>query len=70
MEILTQLRKRYGQDIISTISSIRIYQTNDRVYLEFAKDEYIASYLKNQYITRVDLGFIIEDTDIDFSIYD
>lgn len=69
MEILTQLRKRYEQDIISTISSIRIYQTNDRVYLEFTKDEYIASYLKNQYITRIDLGFIIEDTDIDEKLF-
>lgn len=46
------------------ISSIRIYQTNERVYLEYTKDEYIADYLKDQYITRRDLGFIIEDSDI------
>ncbi|WP_298199752.1 hypothetical protein, partial [Desulfosporosinus sp.] len=38
---------------------------NERVYLEFTKNEYIADYLKDQHITRRDLGFIIEDTDID-----
>lgn len=65
MEILPHLHERYGEDIMPMISSIRIYQTNERVYLEFTKDEYIADYLKDQYITRRDLGFIIEDTDID-----
>lgn len=64
MEILPNLQERYGKDIIPTISSIRIYQTNERVYIEFTQDEYIADYLKDQYITRKDLGFIIEDIDI------
>lgn len=64
MEILPYLQERYGKGIIPMISSIRIYQTNERVYLEYTKDEYIADYLKDQYITRRDLGFIIEDSDI------
>jgi hypothetical protein len=65
MEILPYLHEKYGEYIVPTISSIRIYQTNERVYLEFTKDEYIADYLKDQYITRRDLGFIIEGIDID-----
>lgn len=39
---------------------MRIYQNDERVYFEFTKDEYIAGYLKDQIITRIDLGFITE----------
>ena len=38
---------------------MRICQNNERVYFEFTKNEYIADYLKNQIINRIDLGFII-----------
>lgn len=38
---------------------MRICQDGERVYFEFTKDEYIADYLKNQIITRTDLGFIV-----------
>ncbi len=63
IEILPQILQRYGENIDNQISSMRIFQNNDRVYFEFTKDEYISEYLKNQYITRVDLAFIIEDVD-------
>lgn len=65
MEISPQLSQRYGNYIKPQISSIRIYQTNERVYLEYTEDEYIADYLKNQHITREDLGYIIEKVDIE-----
>lgn len=50
---------RYGNSIEESISSMRICQNNERVYFEFTKNEYIADYLKNQIINRMDLGFII-----------
>jgi hypothetical protein len=69
MEILPQLHKKYSDNIAPTISSIRIYQTNERVMLEFTKDEYVAKYLKDQYIRRIDLGFIIEDININKKMF-
>ena len=65
MEIMPQLLQRFGKFINPKISSIRIYQTNDRVCLEYTEDEYIANHLKNQHITREDLGYIIEEVDIE-----
>lgn len=59
MEISSLLLARYGDNIESSISSIRICQDNERVYFEFTKDKYIAGYLKDQIITRTDLGFIV-----------
>ena len=61
MEISSLLLARYGDNIESSISSIRICQDNERVYFEFTKDKYIAGYLKDQIITRTDLGFIVEN---------
>lgn len=65
IEILPQLLQKFEKLINPQIGSIRIYQTNDRVYLEYTEDEYIAGYLKDQHITREDLGYIIEDIDIE-----
>ena len=59
IEISSFLLARYGNNIESSISSMRICQDGERVYFEFTKDEYIADYLKNQIITRTDLGFIV-----------
>lgn len=63
IEILPILSDRYGNNIESSISSIRIVQDSERVYFEFTKNEYIADYLKDQIITRRDLGFIVENYD-------
>lgn len=62
-EILSLLSDRYGDNIESSFSSIRICQDGERVYFEFTKDKYIADYLKDQIITRTDLGFIVENYD-------
>lgn len=59
IEISSSLLARYGNSIEESISSMRICQNNERVYFEFTKNEYIADYLKNQIINRMDLGFII-----------
>ena len=61
IEISSLLLARYGNNIESSISSIRICQDGERVYFEFTKDKYIADYLKDRIITRTDLGFIVEN---------
>lgn len=63
IEILSLLLARYGNNIESSISSIRICQDGERVYFEFTVDKYIADYLKDQIITRTDLGFIADEND-------
>lgn len=60
IEIMPLIIERYGHNIDNSISSIRICQNGERVYFEFTKDKYIADYLKDQVITRTDLGFIVE----------
>jgi len=60
IEIMTRIIERYGNNIDASISSMRICQDEERVYFEFTRDKYIANYLKNQTITRTDLGFIVE----------
>lgn len=58
LEILPDLKRKHGTSINPEISSVRIYQTYERVYLEITIDKNIADYLKDQYIYRTDLGFI------------
>ncbi|WP_251416999.1 MULTISPECIES: GIY-YIG nuclease family protein [Paenibacillus] len=65
IEILPKLKEMFTDYLNPSVSSVRFYQTTDRVYLEVTQDEYIADYLKNQYIRRTDLGFIINDYDED-----
>lgn len=62
IEILHRIVSKYGVYIDSTIMSAKIYQEIDRVYFEYTKYNYIADYLKNQVIKRIDLGFIVDDT--------
>lgn len=59
IEILPKLVAKYGIYINPNIVSVRIYQEIDKVYFEYTEYEYIADYLKNQIIKRIDLGFII-----------
>lgn len=63
IEILPKLVKKYGIYIEPNIVSARIYQEIDKVYFEYTKNEYIADYLKDQIIKRIDLGFIINGVD-------
>ncbi len=63
IEILPKLVEKYGSYIAPDIVSAKIYQDIERVYFEYTKYEYIAGYLKNQIIQRIDLGFIIESID-------
>lgn len=65
IEILPQLIEKYGDYINPKLSSIKIYQTNERVYLEVTEDTYISDYLKDQHIYRQDLGYMIEDVEIE-----
>ncbi|NTU28833.1 GIY-YIG nuclease family protein [Brevibacillus sp. HB1.1] len=63
VEILGNLKEKYNDWIISEISSVRVYQTYGKVYLEITKDDYIRSDLVDQYIKRTDLGFITAEYD-------
>lgn len=63
IEILPKIKDLYKDYVNPKVSSVKIYQTSDRVYLEVTQDEYIAGYLKDQYIRRTDLGFIINGYD-------
>ncbi|KUO78949.1 MAG: hypothetical protein APF81_22125 [Desulfosporosinus sp. BRH_c37] len=65
IEILPKIKEDFGDCVNPDVSSVRIYQTIDRVYLEVTQDKYIAGYLKDQYIRRTDLGFVINDYDHD-----
>lgn len=63
IEILPALSMRFGARLDSKLDSVKVYQDYERVYLEFTKSKYIGGYLRDQYITRIDLGFISEDYD-------
>lgn len=63
IEILPKLVGKYGNYVDSNIVSAKIYQDMERVYFEYTKYKYIGDYLKDQIIQRIDLGFIIENTD-------
>ena len=60
IDITQQLLNKYPDGINSTISSMKIVQTNERVYFEFTKDIYLGDNLKDQHITRTDLAFIVK----------
>lgn len=57
-DITDRLRKKYSMHLKPDIVSIRIVQPGDRVWLEVTQEEEIAGYLRDQKITRTDLGFI------------
>ncbi|PPA80806.1 hypothetical protein C4A76_25360 [Brevibacillus laterosporus] len=63
VEILLKLKEKYGDWINLDISSVRVYQTYERVYMEITKDHYRNEDLVDQYIKRKDLGFITADYD-------
>jgi hypothetical protein len=59
IEILPKLKEKYIKYLNPTVSSVRIYQTIDRVYLEVTQDQYTGEYLKHQLIRRTDIGFVM-----------
>lgn len=73
MEILGELNKKYPEMIRKKISSIRIYQTSLRCYLEITEDDFITKYehketpLINKKITRQDMAYILDgEKEFDF----
>lgn len=66
LDILTELKDKFRDYINPKIVSARIYQTEDTVYFEQTVNIYGNDhFLKDQLITRTDLGFIVEGGDID-----
>ena len=60
IDITKELKQKYLNGIEATINSLKLFQTNERVYFEITKDNYIGDYLKDQIIKRTDLGFICD----------
>lgn len=58
MDITCQLKVKHPGWMRDDLTSIRLVQTSERVYLETTEEELIAGYLKDQTIRRKDLGFI------------
>ncbi|MDG5852449.1 GIY-YIG nuclease family protein [Clostridium beijerinckii] len=66
IDILEELKEKFGEYINPKIISARIYQTEDTVYFEQTVYKYgDEGFLKDQLITRTDLGFIVEGESID-----
>lgn len=74
VDILAKLKDKFPQMIRSEIKSVRVYQTNLRVYLEVTEEEVINDQrevpLTDQIIRRKDLGYIIEDSDFEELTFD
>lgn len=69
IEILEKLKQKFPQMIRKEIKSVRIYQTNLRCYLEISEekiyDDSREVLLVDQLIRRQDLGYIIDEGDLD-----
>lgn len=61
IDVTDKLRQKYPRYIDPDIISIRLVQPGDRVWLEMTREKEAAGYLKDQVITRTDLGFISDD---------
>lgn len=59
VDIHDKLIEKYGNDMDPTISAVRIVQTSERVWLEVTREDEVAGYLKDQYIKRTDLAFVV-----------
>jgi len=63
VEVLEALTEEFPNCIKSDFKSIRIVQSEERVWLETTIEEEIGDYLKDQTIHRMDLGFIVDYVD-------
>jgi hypothetical protein len=70
LEILPRLRERYPRYIRPEITSVRFGQTQDRCYLEVHTAETVGGYLRNEAMTRKDLGFVSADVGDDRPFFD
>lgn len=61
-DIYDRLKAKYKDALVPDIVSVRIVQTQERVWLEVTREEEIAGYLKDQTIKRTDLAFIMGDS--------
>lgn len=61
IEILDDLKEKYTSSINENVTSVKLYQTKERVSLEVTRDYKIGSDLLDQVIRRTDLGFIAGD---------
>lgn len=72
IEILDYLKEKYGSYINHNVTSVKLYQTEERVSLEVTSDFEIGYDLLNQVIRRTDLGFIsdgnVDDTEYGMSM--
>lgn len=68
IDITKELKQKYLNGIDPTISSLKLFQTNERVYFEVTKDTYIGDNLKDQLIQRTDLGFICDYGELTFNV--
>jgi hypothetical protein len=60
IDITGQPKARHPSWIRDDLTSIRLVQTSERVYMETTEEELIAGYLKDQTIRRQDLAFIVD----------
>lgn len=58
IDILDALKARYSSYINKNVTSVKIYQTEERVSLQVTSDYEISEDLLDQVIRRTDLGFI------------
>lgn len=63
-DVTDRLRRKHGGYLKPDIVSVRLVQPGDRVWLEITQEVEIAGYLKDQVITRTDLGFISDGPDV------
>ncbi|WP_404447813.1 GIY-YIG nuclease family protein [Sutcliffiella horikoshii] len=58
IEILDDLKEKYSSSINKNVTSVKLYQTKERVSLEVTCDYKLGNDLLDQVIRRTDLGFI------------
>ncbi|MGM0823925.1 MAG: GIY-YIG nuclease family protein [Pseudomonadota bacterium] len=65
LDFTLELTEKYPGWLREDIDSIRLVQSEDRVWLEIKKEKEIAGYLVDQIIHRTDLGFITDGSESD-----
>jgi phage anti-repressor protein len=65
LDFTLELTEKYPNWLREDINSVRLVQSEDRVWLEINKEKEIAGYLVDQIIHRTDLGFIIDGSEND-----
>lgn len=66
-DIFEAMKRKYPGYLKPNIVAVRIVQPKSRVWLEITEETEAAGYLKDQKITRSDLGFITNNYDYDYN---